>query len=648
MEDPFRPHAAFSPLPFTAVVIDDPFWSPRREKMRADGLPLQLAHLEANHHVGNFLVAAGTRPGAHHGMFYYDSDLYKWIEAASLALHDAPGGALQDAVERVAGAIVAAQQPDGYINTYITMTDPGERMRHFFALHELYNGGHLIEAGVSRFEATGKDDLLQAGIRFARFVMDWRERHPDARVIPGHQEIELALHRLARATGDGTFAGLARDLLLARGTDPHVGRTALANGRALLCLAKKHDEKARADALVVAPPPSKLAFDVTRVSPIQKLRFAWSTLTGRYSQQHLPVVEQREPTGHAVRATYMYCAMADWYMDAGDPRVLGALEAIWSRMVGARMHVTGGLGPLPMIEGWGRDHEVDDDETAYCETCAGIGNVLWTWRMFLATGHARYLDVMELALCNAMLGGWSLDGKTFTYANPLAGSRVDRREWFTCPCCPPNVGRVVAGLGGLVAARGRDGTLAIVQFIGARVDDGEHALTITSGFPWTGRVELVLGERAPPAIAFRVPAWARGATMAVDGGPAAPVPVDHGDGLALLRGTSLRPGTTVVLDFHPRVEVLRPHPLEKRHAGKVAIKRGPLVYCAEAVDNGGADPRALAIDPSGPFGERDLTVAGHRVVAIDAGGVILVPFFARGNRDPGPFATWFRATGAGR
>lgn len=634
-----------APVPFTSVVVTDDFWSPKQSTMARDGLPLQLLHLKANHHVDNFRVVAGLQGGTYRTMFYYDSDLYKWVEAASIACHVLRDDALEREVDLIVDAIIKAQQPDGYVNTFFCTTAPQERMKWPYSMHEMYSGGHLIEAGVSRAMVTGKEDLLHAGIKFADFLISWREQHPKSRMIPGHQEIELALYRLWRKTGEQRFRDLARDLLRARGTDKHVGWTAITNGRALLRLMEDNRRRAMENEETTIKEPSK-AWPNVPVPLSTMIRFAWSAITGRYTQQHAPVLAQREPTGHAVRATYMYSAMADWYMESGERGILDVLDSTWNRMVQRRMHVTGGLGPLPLIEGWGRDFELND-EKAYCETCAAIGNVLWNWRMFLATGQSKYVDVMELALYNGVLGGWSLDGKGYTYVNPLAGKEVRREEWFECACCPPNVGRVVMGIGGLIAATGKDGGITIALHAGARIQAGNgrkrETLMTRSSLPWDGKFEVDLPEEVPPSLSIRVPAWATGFKIAVNGQP---VDFKPSNGTIKIPRDSLLPGGHVTIEFPFTGQFVHPHKGDKGHRGQVAVKRGPLVYCAEAIDNNGMDPRTLAIDVAAPLAEKVMVVQGHRVVGLDAGGVVLVPFFARGNRESGAFATWFKVKGA--
>jgi hypothetical protein len=658
-------------VPFTSISIDDAFWSPRQDLLASSTLAQQLEMLETHHHVDNFRIAAGEKDGVFRGWFFYDSDLYKWIEACSYSLHDHPDPALEAQVDDIISLIVKAQQPDGYVNTYFTTLFPKERMKYFYAMHELYNGGHLIEAAVARHVAQRKDDLLDVAKSFADFVVVMNEtRHDDPKVVPGHQEIELALVRLAKATGDSKYFDLAKDLIERRGRNPHIGTTALVSGQALLRLSKAHrNALARAGIEEKETGTNTEELNEVKPSPKDSLRFASSSLSGKFEQQHAPVREQEEPVGHAVRATYMYCAMADLLLETGEESLRGALERLWTRMVQARMYVTGGIGSVPSYEGFGNDHELPN-KTAYAETCAAIGSLLFNWRMFQASGEAKYGDIMELALYNGFLVGWGLDGNSYRYTNPLAAdangtemlSCAGRKPWFPVACCPTNIGRVIASLGRFVYTWDDSPALWVNQYIGShlRISSGPLdglAIDATSGFPWKPTasfaiVSLPANGTGEFSLKLRVPGWARDAHAEINGKHAVLTvspssfldvkgPFSEGD----------------VVSFHCADETVfvPPDPLVKENRGRVAIRKGPVIYCVEGIDNQTdslAELDALAVDLAVPtmFDFNNDLLGGMGTIAGQAFDdnldqvrpFLAIPYFAWNNRGCWPMQVWCR------
>ncbi|MBN2149944.1 MAG: glycoside hydrolase family 127 protein, partial [Candidatus Lokiarchaeota archaeon] len=589
------------------VAIADPFWSPRQVLMATVSLPLQHAKLEEYRHVGNFRAAAGEADSAFVGMFYYDSDAYKWMEAATYALYRFKDDSLEAKVEELVSLVVRSQQPDGYLNTCFTLTFPEERMRYFYVMHELYCAGHLIEAAVARNELFGKDDLLACARRFADFLVAFDPVGDNDRYVPGHQEIELALVRLYRCTGEQKYLDLAERFIDARGRDPGRSRTALANAKAIAALLNRQSkalhrwERQHGE---IPRPATKIALDTARATVLHKLRFASSYLSGKYLQQHAPVKEQHAPVGHAVRATYMYSAMADLLAENGDSGLSAALEDTWKHMTRSRMYVNGGIGGLPLVEGFGRDHELDN-EHAYCETCAAIGSFLWNWRMWLATGAAEYADLMELVLYNAILPGWSIDGSRYRYTNPLSSrGGFPHQEWFDCACCPPNIGRVVSSLGQYVAATDGTSTITIGQYIGCHVgvplDDGAPlSFDVTSGFPWDMRATITVKEvpGRPVALRLRVPAWAAGARVAVNGGAATSLG-DWGCFHTIERAWEA--GDAVHVEFEAPPSFIFPDPRVKANRGRIALRNGPIIYCVERAGNPAFIADRVEVDITAP------------------------------------------------
>jgi uncharacterized protein len=558
---------AIRPVPFTAVGIADSFWSPRLETNRRVTVEHNFRKCETTGRIRNFAVAAGHEEGGFEGLFgFNDSDVYKVIEGASYSLRLRPDPALDRYLDGVIATIAAAQEEDGYLYTAGTIPTLLEtpaccvsrpRWSDIGSGHELYNLGHLYEAAVAHHEATGKRSLLDVAVRSARLVD--REFGPGRRLDPpGHQEIELGLVRLHQATGERRYLDLARFFLERRGR---------AEGR---------------------------------------------TLYGTYSQDHVPVLEQSEAVGHAVRAGYMYAAMADVAALDGDAGYLAALGRIWEDVVSRKLYLTGGLGARRQIEGFGEAYELPN-QAAYAETCAAIAGAMWNHRMFLLHGDARYLDVLERILYNGLLSGVSRDGERFFYPNPLAFDgksafnmrKAGRSEWFDCSCCPTNVVRFLPSLPGYVYAQ-RESDLFVNLFVAGRAELRAGGTTVAvrqeTAYPWDGKVRIVLEPERDVALTVRVrvPGWALGQpvpsdlyryaaaeapgpSLAVNGRPAA-LALERG--FAVVRRT-FRKGDTIDLDLPMPVRRVLSHDEVAANAGRVALERGPIVYCAEAVDNGG-------------------------------------------------------------
>src|SRR5262245_34132941 len=393
------PAQSLTAVPFQAVRIADGFWGPRMERNRTITIEANLRQCEVTGCINNFAVAGKVRGGKHRGLLFYDSDLYKVIEGIAYTLTLKPDPALEKRADAIIDLIAAAQQPDGYLNTYYTLVKPRERWKNIQHGHELYCAGHLIEAAVAYHQATGKRKLLDVARKFADHIIS--VFGPGRRLDTcGHEEIELALVKLYRATAERRYLEQAQFFLDVRG---------------------------RAD----------------------KRR-----LFGEYAQDHKPVRQQREVAGHAVRAMYLYCGMADVAVVTGDRELTAALESIWRDVVERKMYVTGGIGPSAHNEGFTVPYDLPND-SAYAETCAAVGMALWNHRMFLMSGgDGKYADVLERVVYNGLLSGVSLAGDCFFYVNPLGSvGRHHRQTWFECSCCPGNVVRYLAGMGERVYAR---------------------------------------------------------------------------------------------------------------------------------------------------------------------------------------------------
>lgn len=616
------PHARLRPIPVESVRFEGRskaghgFWATRTELVRTVTLRQQLAQLEATGRIDNFRRAAGAIDGPFQGRYYNDSDVYKWVEAAALALAHGPDADLEASLEGVVTAIAAAQQPDGYLNTYFMFELAADRWADLTNKHEMYCAGHLIQAAIAHHRATGRTMLLDVATRLADHLCT--TFGPEARRgTDGHEEIELAMVELYRETGDRRYLAAATFFLEMRGQVP----------------------------------------PVIGGSP--------------YHQDHLPVREQAEAVGHAVRLTYLGCGLADAAMETGDEGFARATGALWESAHHRKAYVTGGLGSRWEGEAFGADYELPN-ATAYAETCAAIGSLMWSWRRLLATGEAQFADQMELALYNGILAGLSLDGQTYFYQNPLSNRGDHRRQpFFGTACCPPNVARLVMGLPGIVASVA-PGEAWVHLYADATLDlavpnAGRLHLRLTTRYPWDGHIaiDVLDAPDAPVALHLRIPSWAQGAW----------VDAPHARGVAADAGTYARVGATwragdrvdLHLPMAPRLVVS--HPQVATNAGHVAVTRGPIVYCLEAVDHPGIDVSAIAIDVHGPWEAHvaaglpaDLVaLRGHGQVGADnvvgsgaplyrafhdhaphAGTTVVtaVPYFAWANRTAGAMATW--------
>ena len=613
-----------------SVEVRDGFWRPRLEINRRVTIPHILEQNETTGRVDNFRKAAGLLEGPYVGRRFNDTDVYKVIEAASYTLIDRHDAELETRLDELIALVVAAQEEDGYLFPARTIDPdkpaPGvgrERWIHVaVGSHELYNAGHLIEAAVAHQRATGGRTLLEAAIRFAdRIEVDFG---PQARRdIPGHEEIELALVKLAEVTGDARYLDLAWFFLEQRGGS--------------------HDGE-------LYPEDTDFAIYNDRL----------------YKQDHLPVEEQSEGVGHAVRAAYLYAGMTDVAARVETADYEAALDRIWRDVVGSKLYLTGGIGSRDTVESFGESFELPN-RTAYTETCAAIGNGLWNHRMFLNTGDARYLDLLERILYNGALSGVSSDGARFFYTNPLeSDGGIGRSEYFDVACCPANLARLVAQVPELIYAVS-DERLFVNLFVASRVElessrGGQLVLEQKTEYPWSGNIEVVLGLTRPTELAvhLRIPGWAGERPVPSDlyrfaGPPDAeveirvngePVPVSLQRGFAVLKRT-WNDGDEIALDLPMGVRRILAHPELIENQGKTALQRGPIVYAVEAIDHDGDVlglelPRnaAMITEPrtdllGGLTLIRSTAIRESREVPLTA-----IPYFAWANREEGEMVVW--------
>ncbi|WP_377273104.1 glycoside hydrolase family 127 protein [Peterkaempfera sp. SMS 1(5)a] len=649
----FGPRSTAALRPAAEARLTGGFWAQRRRVNAEVGIPQGPALLEAAGNLHNLRLAAGAADAPYRGdLPFMDSDVYKWLEAAAWQLGESrtPGGAgLAEETARIIGLVGAAQQPDGYLSSWFQVARPGERFTDLRWGHELYCAGHLIQAGVADHRATGRPELLAVARRFADHIDDTFGPGRQIDGCCGHPEIETALVELHRETGEQRYLDLARYFVDRRG-----------------------------HGLLADPDPGSRPAGAPDGPP-----------TGPgYCQDRVPIRQARNVEGHAVRQLYLLAGATDVAIETGEPELTAAVERLWTAMAATKTHLTGGLGAHHDKEDFGDAYELPT-ERAYCETCAAVASVHWSWRMALLTGHARYSDLVERTLYNAVLPGVSLDGTGWLYVNPLqvrdgyqdhGGDQTSRRTaWFRCACCPPNVMRLLASLPHYVAS-GDDQGLQLHQYASGTWTAGGTdpvAVSVETQYPWQGRIAVTV-ERSRPGewtLSLRLPQWCEQYGLYVGDRP---VTAPAEDGWLRLR-RAWEPGETVVLDLALEPRLTRADPRVDAVRGCVAIERGPLVYCVEQVDHPGGGLDDVLLDPKSPPAVKHCPDLLGGVVVVVASGTRLglgsagpqggwwpyrstadgsgaapgggtpleltaVPYYAWANREPGSMRVWLPTT----
>ncbi|KAH8903101.1 DUF1680-domain-containing protein [Coniochaeta sp. PMI_546] len=579
----------------------------------------------------------------------WDSDVGKYVEAASYALYHEENPEMEAAVNEGIDMIIGAQQGDGYVGIYHTLVEPGKRWSSLAHNLELYGGGHILEAAVTRHIALGcpkNDKFLDAMRKYVDLIIETfgpgeGQRHD----YPGHQEIELALMRLYEVTGDRRCVALTQYFI---------------------------EERGRTDA-----PREGHAWDIAARARGDDPDFFFPYYWPRprcywHMQAHAPIREQKEIVGHSVQAMYWLSSVVDVALATGEQSYLDTVETLWKDMVDAKMYVTGGIGSVHIYEGFGPRYDLPN-ETSYAETCAAIGIMFLTQRMLKVRADAAVADVMELAVYNALLAGLSLDGKTFNYDNPIAtiGCSHKRSEWFKVFCCPSNICRFLNSMGGYLY--GTD-TLrfTVHNYVGGEVMVGQSTWVVETEWPWHGRTSLRVKEHSEPTIVrLRVPGWAKSYEILLNG-----VPVEHEvvDGYASLPSLAYAPTDVINFTADMVAEHLVPHPLVHQNRGCLAVRRGPIVYALESVDHPDVpDLRLVRIDGAAALEPADMKILDKPVVGIRTRGTVIdvppeerssfsqedkvarthgekpvelafVPYFAWGNRGLGDMRVWIPKT----
>lgn len=538
------PFARLRPVPIDAITLDDAFWAPKLQINREVTLPSQYRLLLGTGRIDNLLRAGGKKDGPFQGRVFNDSDVYKWLEAASWALAGSPepAPALLAMMDEAIAAIEGAQRPDGYLNSYYSL-DHGDERWSDFDQHEMYCAGHLFQAAVAHHRATGSRRLLDVAMRFADHIDATFGPEAEGKRIgtDGHPEVEMALVELARETGEQRYRELAQFLLDVR------GHGLLGN--------------------------------------------AYNRFGTEYHQDHQPFRELDEIVGHAVRAVYLNAGAVDLYLETGEVALHEALLRLWRSMTERKMYISGGIGSRYEGESFGEDFELPN-ALAYTETCAAIGSAMWNWRLLQIDGEARYADLLEWTLYNAVLPGISLDGQTYFYQNPLADEGAHRRQaWFGTACCPPNVARTLTSLPGYLYGVADDAIWVHLYAASAAqvtLPDGRVVLLRQrTDYPWDGQIEIEVDGEGEFALRLRIPAWCdEGAMLTVNG---------ERFGEALTPGSYVevrrvwQPGDRVRLNLPMPIRRIESHPRVEENRGRVALGRGPLLYCAEQADNPGLD-----------------------------------------------------------
>ena len=579
-----------TPVKFSEVTIDDPFWRPRLQSHKDVTLPVCIDQIEnQTGRIRNF-VNATKGQGEHSGIYFDDSDVYKALEGMAYSLQNHPDAELEAKCDEWIDLFAAAQQQDGYLNTYYTLTGLENRWSDM-GMHEMYCAGHMTEAAVAYYYATGKRKLLDVAIRMADHMMtvfgpgkrDW---------VPGHEEIELALVKLFEVTGQKKYLDFAEWLI---------------------------DERGHGHGTWVK----------------------WRQES--YYQDDKPVREMTDIAGHAVRAMYLYCGMADVAAYTGDQGYMTALDSLWDDTVLRNMYITGGIGQSSRNEGFTTDYSLPN-MSAYCETCASVGMVLWNWRMNQFTGDSKYTDVLERSLYNGALAGISLSGDRFFYVNPLESLGTHHRQaWYGCACCPSQICRFLPSIGNYVYGVSDD-AVWVHLYMGnsATVKVGRKTISLkqTTRYPWYGDVKLTIGTKSPvnTQLRMRIPGWCKDWTMEVNGEALSPE-VDKG--YAVIDRT-WRNGDVVSLNMAMLPTLVAADPRVKEDEGYRALQRGPLVYCIEEVDNP-TDFSNLSVAEDSDFMidfKSDLLGGIVAISTLDEVPLNYIPYYAWDNRDPGKMRVW--------
>lgn len=640
-------------LSLKAIEITDGFWKERIELVRNvtiphiwDALNDRIPGIPKSGAVNNFCVASGLKEGDFYGLVSQDSDLFKWLEAASYCLMTMPDRKLEETIDNIIDIIGKAQQEDGYLNTYYIIKDINKRWSNLREGCELYCAGHLIEAAVAYFRCTGKTKFLNIACKYADHIGEIFGREDGKkRGYCGHAEIELALVRLYHATQKEKYLELSKYFVDERGRKPYyfeIEKRLMNNEKDIL----------------------------------KNLVYMLEEKDFKHSQSHIPVRQQQDAEGHCVKAMYLYSAMAEIAMEYGDEELVSVLKRLWESVTERRMYITGGIGSSGYGEMFTFDYDLPND-AAYAETCASIGLVFWAYRMLLMERDAKYADTMEIALYNGVLSGLSLEGTKFFYTNPLeiwpeaCDNRKDRehiatqrQSWFECPCCPPNISRLIASLGQYIYTYS-DHEIYIHLYISGHADFnisvGKVRIIQKTDYPWDGRICISIDtqQKEEFVLACRIPGWCSRFNVMVNGEKVDADNIMENGYIKIKRVWS--GNDRVELNMQMEVKRIHANPRVRYNGGKTALMRGPIVYCIEEVDNG-CFLSSISINRDGAIKARYEKDLLGGVVTLEAEGtrsfngdnelysssalssqpiwIKAVPYYSWCNRKPGEMIVW--------
>lgn len=625
----------FETIPLPQVKVNDRFWSKWIETLRNTTIKAEYDQLVSTGRLANFKRAANQEEGDFEGLYFNDSDVYKWLEAAAYTLAHGPHKETEKLIDEVIGLIEAAQEADGYLNTFFQIRHPQAKWRNLYMMHEMYCAGHLYEAAVAHHEATGSKRLIDVAVKNADHIASIFG--PDKRRgYCGHEEIELALIKLGKAINRPDYIELAKWMVEERGKKPSAYEAEL------------KDEVAR------------------KLNPWDDKDIEENVKDGKYCQDHAPIREHTDIVGHAVRAMYLYIAATTIADGANDEALEKSLVRVWDNLTKYRMYITGGIGPAASNEGFTTDFDLPN-RTAYAETCASVGLVFWGSKYLQMTGNSDYADVVEKALFNGSISGISLSGDGFFYCNRLESRGEHQRvPWMTCACCPPNIARMIGSVSHYCLGVSQS-DLWIHIPLGCTIDTTisgvKTKVEIKSDYPWSGKFEVVVSPEEPVTggVRIRIPGWATDVTFEIEN---TEEEADYEDGYAVFNRT-WSAGDTIKADFNMAPMWLQANPKVLDDLGRVCLTNGPLVYCLEQKDFG-KEPLLFMADSEGEITAAYEPNLLNGVVAITASGYSekddgsdelyvevgsvgqeetsakFVPYYSWCNRGPNSMLVWVR------
>ena len=657
MNTNFLPFTYFKEIPFFNVEINDIFWSERQSINVKKAISHQWKKLEEVGTIDNFRLIIREKKGFRKGYFYVDSDAYKWAEAAALILKTNEIEELEKHLQNFF-FLIQKVQDEGYIFTYNQFHFPDKKWINLQIEHELYSLGHLIEAIIAYYQLTNMKEFLEIGTKAADLLV---RRFKEAKPIetPGHPEIEIALLRLYRITDNKEYLKLAEKFLEKRGRSSLYGLKLV---KQFLSENKRSKEvkEQRENYFSEKVKMRSYMEEITRKKGPFGINFRYylSALTGKYLQQHTPIRKMIRPVGHCVRWGYLVKAITMLYQETGDSSLLDMLKKSWEHMVKRRMFITGGIGSLPFLEGFGRDYELKN-KYAYLETCAAISSIFWNWELLLSTGHAKYADLLEWQFYNAFLVGMSLNGESYSYSNSLeAQNEICRNSWYDTACCPSNISRTLAKLGKYIYSYNNEG-IWIHQYIGSsttiKLENTQVKIEMKSNIPWEGKcsIQIKSSENKSFSIFIRIPSWVNDPTIKLND-----VEIENIKKKKIQ--TSYNPEDSfyvkiirnwqgknqIEINFPLTIKTNISHPRVRSNLSKISLSRGPLVYCFENIDNPGLKIPYETIDLNASLKFKKSKIFGGVGIIetqnLNGERLVAIPYYLWGNRGKSSMQVWIK------